>query len=113
MYYIYMLRCEDNSIYTGITNNLERRMFEHFTKDKNCAKYTAVHTAKKVEAIWIAEDRKFASKLEFHIKTLNKNQKEQLINDNNKFENFLRDKIDYEAYKRYSLNEINEILINI
>ena len=30
MYYIYMLRCEDNSIYTGITKELKRRMKEHF-----------------------------------------------------------------------------------
>ena len=32
MYYIYMLRCEDNSIYTGITTNVEHRMDEHFNK---------------------------------------------------------------------------------
>ncbi|CAN5131617.1 GIY-YIG nuclease family protein [soil metagenome] len=28
-YYVYILRCEDNSYYTGITNNLERRLQEH------------------------------------------------------------------------------------
>ena len=47
MYYIYMLRCEDNSIYTGITTNLENRMKQHFTKE-NCAKYTYTHTARKL-----------------------------------------------------------------
>ena len=30
MYYIYMLRCKDDSIYTGITTDLDRRMKEHF-----------------------------------------------------------------------------------
>jgi len=40
MYYIYMLRCEDNSIYTGIAKDLEHRLNEHFTKDEKCAKYT-------------------------------------------------------------------------
>lgn len=29
MYYVYLILCEDNSIYTGITNNLERRFKEH------------------------------------------------------------------------------------
>lgn len=32
MYYVYMLRCKDNSIYTGITTDINRRMEEHFSK---------------------------------------------------------------------------------
>lgn len=35
MYYTYMLRCTDDSIYTGITTDLERRMDEHFTQGEN------------------------------------------------------------------------------
>lgn len=35
MYYTYILRCHDNSLYTGITNNLKRRMEEHFRGTKN------------------------------------------------------------------------------
>lgn len=35
MYYIYMLRCKDNSIYTGITTDIARRMKEHLTKRKD------------------------------------------------------------------------------
>lgn len=35
MYYIYMLRCKDNSIYTGITTDLQRRIEEHITKGKS------------------------------------------------------------------------------
>lgn len=46
MYYTYMLRCEDNTIYTGITTDISRRMEEHFCKDKKCAKYTKTHQAK-------------------------------------------------------------------
>lgn len=47
MYYTYILRCSDNSLYTGITNNLQRRMEEHFNQTKKCAKYTLRHTPKK------------------------------------------------------------------
>ena len=43
MYYTCMLRCKDNSIYTGIALDINKRMKEHFYKDKNCAKYTMSH----------------------------------------------------------------------
>ena len=32
MYYTYILRCQDNSLYTGITTDLKRRMQEHFSR---------------------------------------------------------------------------------
>lgn len=36
MYYTYMLRCEDDSIYTGMTTDIKRRMEEHFSRaEKN------------------------------------------------------------------------------
>ncbi len=83
MYYTYMLRCEDNSIYTGIATDLERRMKEHFKKDKKCAKYTLIHTAKKLECAWCSENRTLASKLEYAIKRLSKEEKEKLIQMHN------------------------------
>ena len=55
MYYTYMIRCSDNSIYTGMTNNLERRIEEHITKDKRGAKYTKSHNAEKLEIAWKIE----------------------------------------------------------
>ncbi len=39
-YYVYILECSDNSLYTGITNNLERRVIEHKRGlNKNCYTY--------------------------------------------------------------------------
>ncbi len=99
MYYIYMLRCEDNSIYTGIAKDLKRRMNEHFTKNKKCAKYTLNHSAKKLECAWITENRALASKLEYHIKKLNKFQKENLIESNN-MEDIFSGKIEISKYNR-------------
>lgn len=102
MYYIYMLRCEDSSIYTGITSDINRRIEEHFSKNKKCAKYTYTHTAKKIEKVWETENRKLASKLEYHIKKLSKEQKEKLIK-HSKFDGILsNDKIVYEKYKIYN-----------
>ena len=63
MYYTYVIRCEDNSLYTGITTDLERRMKEHFEKNEKCAKYTFRHNAKKLEMVWTSNDRKLASTL--------------------------------------------------
>ncbi len=101
MYYTYMLRCEDNSIYTGITTDIEHRMKEHFSKI-NCAKYTYTHTAKKLEAVWESENRVSASKLEYHIKKLIKPKKEELIGQNN-IEELLNEKIDCSQYKRLEI----------
>ena len=100
MYYTYMLRCEDNSIYTGITSDLERRMKEHFSQNEKCAKYTASHQAKKLEMVWESENRVLASKLEFHIKkNLTKQEKESLIKNSELLNKLLGNKIEAENYK--------------
>lgn len=101
MYYVYMLRCQDDTIYTGITSDINRRMAEHFFKDKKSAKYVRSHTAKQIEAVWQCENRSAASKLEFYIKKLNKNKKEKLIAIN-EFK-FFYNKININNYKRIEL----------
>lgn len=104
MYYTYMLRCQDNSIYTGITTNIERRFEKHSSKNEKCAKYTRNHTAKRIECVWESENRVLASKLEFHIKTLSKKQKEKLILNNN-LEELLSEKVDCNKYLRLESNK--------
>ena len=96
-----MLRCKDNSIYTGITSDIKRRMEEHFSQNKKCAKYTLTHQAQKLECVWESENRILASKLEFHIKkSLTKREKEELIKDSNLLNKFLGNKIESINYKR-------------
>ena len=94
-----MLRCADNSIYTGMTNDLNKRITEHLTKDKNGAKYTKSHNAVKLESAWKSKDKSLACKLEYQIKTLSKMQKESLINGE-KLSNYLSGKVDCRRYKR-------------
>lgn len=79
MYYIYILRCIDNSLYTGITTDIERRLKEHLKELKNGAKYTANHKPVKVEQLWSCENRSLASKFEYRFKKLTKAQKETFI----------------------------------
>ncbi len=98
MYYTYMLRCEDNSIYTGITTDLERRVSEHLEKKEKCAKYTKKHSAQKLETAWKSSSRSLASKLEFNIKKLTKAQKEEIICSQD-LEKYLSEKIDIKEYQ--------------
>ncbi len=99
MYYTYMIRCKDNSIYTGMTNNLEKRMKEHFLKEKTGAKYTKSHTAIKLEVAWRSKDKSLACKLEYQIKNLNKKQKEKLVKGE-KLSTYLKGKIDCRRYRK-------------
>ncbi len=98
MYYTYMLRCSDNSIYTGMTNNLEKRVEEHLSKSKNGAKYTKSHHVVKLERAWKSKDKSLACKLEYQIKRLTKQQKENLINGE-KLVTYLKGKVDCRRYK--------------
>lgn len=77
-YFVYMLRCTDGSLYTGITTDVKRRFAEHLAGGAVGAKYTKNHTPKEIAAVWKAENRSVASKLEWRIKHLTKAQKEML-----------------------------------
>lgn len=76
-WYVYILRCVDNSLYTGITNNLTKRYQEHL--EKKGAKYTRSHQVKKIEIFFEVKNRSDASKLEYKIKKMDKYSKENLI----------------------------------
>lgn len=101
MCYTYMIRCEDNSIYTGYTNNIEKRMKAHFGKEKVAARYTKSHKPVKVEAVWRTKEKANACKLEYQIKQLNKIEKEKIINGE-KLRTFLAGKVDCRRYTRIS-----------
>ena len=72
---------------------------EHITKSKNGAKYTKSHNAIKLETAWRSKDKSLACKLEYYIKTLNKQQKESLIKGQ-KLSTYLSGKVDCRRYKR-------------
>lgn len=79
MYYVYMMRCSDNSLYIGITTDLERRFKEHTKKDGKGAKYTRSRTVISVAAAWETDGgRAAASRLEARLKKLKKDKKELL-----------------------------------
>lgn len=79
--FVYMIRCEDNSVYTGITKDLKKRLTQHYDKTKECARYTKSHQMTGVEAVFVAESRSEAARLEYAIKKLPKQKKETLIRE--------------------------------
>jgi len=103
MYYTYMIRCKDNSLYTGITTDIERRFSEHSEKDEKGAKYTKSHDVVKIEAVWETQNRSDASRLEYSLKHIAKIKKEEIIKNNNKFNEYLSKKVDCKIYKRMVL----------
>jgi putative endonuclease len=74
---VYIILCSDNSLYTGITNNLPRRFSQHCgTKG---AKYFRGRQPVKVVYAEISDNRSTASKREFAIKQLSHAEKVLLI----------------------------------
>lgn len=74
---VYMLLCDDNTIYTGITNDLKKR-FENHISGKG-AKY--LRGRKPLEIVYTEnfQNRSMATKREMEIKKLNRRKKEALI----------------------------------
>ena len=77
MYYVYLIQCEGGSIYTGITNNLERRFKEH--SDKAGGHYTRAHKVEKILYTEKYPTRSEALKREVKIKKLRREEKLKLI----------------------------------
>ena len=74
---VYIVECSDGSLYTGITNNLDKRITAH--NDGRGAKYTKSRRPVKLRYSEPAADRKNASQREYAIKSLRKAEKIQLI----------------------------------
>lgn len=100
MYYVYMLECDDNSIYTGITSDITRRMNEHYYKTKKCAKYTKVHSVKKLLALWKTGFRSDACTLEYHMKKLSKENKLLIISKEKTLEDLFSNNFDVSVFDR-------------
>ncbi len=77
MYHVYILKCADGSLYTGITTDVERRFLEH--KNKKGGSYTASHKPIKIVHTESAKSRGDALRREAEIKSWTKKRKLNLI----------------------------------
>jgi putative endonuclease len=75
-YYVYIILCEGNSLYTGYTKNVDARFRLH--KKGKAARYTRIHKPKRLIHVEEFDSRAEAMKREKRIKKLNHRQKMKL-----------------------------------
>lgn len=78
-WFVYILRCADDSLYTGITNDKPRRLKQH--NAGKASKYTRSKLPVDMVYTETAEDRSSATKRELKIKSLSRQQKLALIDN--------------------------------
>ena len=98
MAYIYIVRCDDDSLYTGITTDIEKRMKNHAEgKGPSHAKYMRSHKPIELMALWRTEEYKVAAKLEYAIKKrLSRSEKLSLINEQERVHEYFPHLEEYE-----------------
>ena len=81
MYFVYVLRCVDSSLYCGYTTDPVHRFRAHTGLVKGGAKYTKSRPPVKVEAVWSCGAEGDALSFERAVKKLSRAEKEILITD--------------------------------
>ncbi|ELZ31019.1 endonuclease containing a uri domain [Halogeometricum pallidum JCM 14848] len=76
-HYVYVLRCSDDSLYTGYTTDVARRVEEHDAGEG--AKYTRGRTPVELVHTESYESKSTAMSREYEIKQLSRSQKERLV----------------------------------
>jgi putative endonuclease len=79
MHYVYVLRCADDTLYTGYTTDVDRRVAEHDAGEG--AKYTRGRTPVELRYTESFETRSAALSREHEIKALSRAEKERLVGD--------------------------------
>ena len=78
-WYVYMVRCADASLYTGIATDVQRRVAEHNASDTLAARYTRARRPVQLVYEEVCASRAAAAQREYAIKQLTRAQKENLI----------------------------------
>jgi len=81
-WWVYFLRCNDNSLYAGVTTDIHRRIDEH-NNSKLGAKYTRARRPVSLAYLEQVDNKSLACKREYQIRQLSKVKKEQLVIDFN------------------------------
>lgn len=78
-WFVYILECSDNTYYTGITRNIQKRVYEHNSSNTVSAKYTKYRRPVKLVFQIAKKSRSEALKTESEIKKLSRETKKLLI----------------------------------
>ncbi len=80
MWYVYILQCRNKALYTGVTNNIERRFKDH--QAGNGGHYTSYNRPRKILYTEVFKDKSEAKNRELQIKRWGKSKKLALIKSN-------------------------------
>lgn len=78
-WHVYVLRCADGTLYTGITTDVERRIDEHNEGGPKAARYTRARRPVALVHREPCADRSEASRREAELKRLSRNEKIELV----------------------------------
>ena len=78
-WFVYIIRCTDDSLYTGCTNHLIRRWHQH--RQGTGARYLRAHPPESMVYMEETANRSEACKREYEIKQFSKEEKEELITE--------------------------------
>jgi putative endonuclease len=78
-WFVYVVRCADGTLYTGIASDVERRIAEHLKANGKGAKYLRGRAPLELVFMQVCESRGAALSLESRMKGLSKAEKEEAI----------------------------------
>lgn len=103
-WYVYIVECSDNTLYTGISNNVSKRVLKH--NSGKGAKYTRSRLPVALKWFKECKDRSEAAKEEYRIKKLNKKQKIELMKDSDNKDDIM-DLKPFNLFNHYKVNVNN------
>lgn len=89
MFYTYMIRCRDNSLYTGYTTDINRRIKEH--RSGINSKYTKSKGFSNLEIYFVLKSKSDAMKLEYRIKKCTRTKKLSIIENPKDYIEFIKE----------------------
>ena len=79
-WHLYVVRAEDQSLYAGISTDVQRRFQEHVAQGRQTAKYLLAHRPKFLAFSHPVGNRSLALRVEHSFKRLSKKEKEEIVN---------------------------------
>ena len=92
LFSLYIVRCADDSLYTGIAADVDKRLAEHHSGPRG-AKYLRGRQPLKLEFSQAIGDRAVASRLEYRVKQLSRARKEALIAGTESLQDLAEDQV--------------------
>ncbi len=105
-YYLYIILCQNNAYYIGTTNNIKKRFLTH--KNGKGSKYTSSKKVHSLLAAWVLPSKNIALSVEAIIKSANKHDKTEFINNTFSIKRFYRKKTNVNI----KINRIAKSIIN-